>query len=521
MDEQGNAENLGREIEQLKARIDELNRERAYWKTLALENHQSLLAEQQARSEAEQALHNANFLARASAYVSGVFDYSANLDWLLRLVADEFADWAAVDLLNEEGNNLVRIALASKNATQEEFLWDSYKHYPVNLKGSHPVAQTLRDKKAVLVQNAGQTAFSAGIELQAPNKEAVNSPANQSYILVPLMAGGEILGVFIFVRLTGERPFNDPDLALAEDLSSKVALMIQNSRLYERLEKALENQQELNYYKDLYLSILSHELRNPLASIRGYTQIVWRSLTSRQKAAFVEPDLAEKTGPALVKEAEGQPKYGLEFDKEFRALSILINQADRMNRMVNELLDFSKIQKNSFELNYLTTVDLVDLLRRIVEEQTLAVKTHFFEIVAEQPEIKGIFDESRLEQVFNNLISNAIKYSPNNTTVKITLNLQPTESLVEDAPDYALIAIQDQGQGMDKEDQAHLFERYYRVRTEKNRMVQGLGLGLYICKEIVRQHHGEIWVESEPEGGSTFYVSLPLKPLPTGFKQAQ
>lgn len=512
MDEQNSSENLAQEVAQLRLEVNETNLEQAHWKALALETQQLLLVERQARSEAETALHKASFLARASAFVTGAFDYSANLNRLVRLVIDQFADWSAVDLLTTEGE-LKRVTVASKNAGHEELLRDSYAYFPLNLDGPHPVAQVLRDKKSLLVRDSGLIPLDAGLNLAAsdPSTPPPLSPANQSYIVIPISVGDEILGAFIFVRLTANPAFDEADLALAEDLSSKVALMIQNSRLYDRLEKALENQQELNYYKDLYLSILSHELRNPLASIRGYSEVLLRNLTSRQTASLAANPVEDTTDTLALK----KPKSGAEFEKEFRALNILINQSDRMTYMVNELLDFSRIQKNSFELNYLTTVDLTDLLERIVEQQSMVVKTHYFELVTDRPEIKGIFDENRLEQVFNNLISNAVKYSPGGTTVKIRLRLQPAETLLENAPSYALIAVQDQGQGIAKEAQAQLFDRYYRVRTEKNRVVQGLGLGLYICKEIIRQHHGELWVKSELEVGSTFYVSLPLQPPPT------
>lgn len=500
MDEQGLSEKLIRENQELKARLAESHQAQAQWQAQAQATERLLAKEQQARHQAELAGKQANFSAHLSSFVTGAFDYSANLEKLVRLLTAEFADWVAVDLLNESGS-LERAAVASQDFRQEEFLRASYKHYPLNLKGPHPVAQALRESKARLVKTPGVSPFESDFDPDGPASELTYSGHDQSYILAPLLTGTETLGIFIFVRMTNRPPFEAADLALAEDLATKVAMMVQNSRLYVKLQAALENQQELNYFKDLYLSILSHELRNPLASIRGYTQVIGRSLKSRQNST-------------ITAEADLEPLTQLEFDKEFRALNILINQSDRMNRMVNELLDFSRIQKNTFELNYMTTVDLVELIETIVEQQSMVVKTHPFEVTTSQPQIKGVMDENHLEQVFNNLISNAVKYSPNGSPVNIDLQFQPAPPDREDAVDYVLVAVRDYGQGIDREALPHLFERYYRVRTEKNRMVQGLGLGLYICKEIVRQHGGELWVESEIDEGSTFYVRLPLQPLP-------
>ena len=505
LEEQEFAESLIRENEDLKARLQEVKAEKRHWKDQALANEQRLLNEQLARDRAEQAGKQAEFVARLSTFISGVFDYTENLQNLLRLIVSEFADWASVDLLSEE-SVLARVAVASRNPQQEEYLRDSYKHYPLNLQGPHPIAQVLRDGKPRLEKTSGPYQAVNQPGPAAPEKDNFNSTGDQSYILVPLQAGGEILGVFVFVRLHQRPPFETADLAIAEDLAAKVALMIQNSNLYAKLQKALENQQELNYYKDLYLSMLSHELRNPLASIRGYSQIIGRSLKSRQ----TETNPGNSASNANLE----TPPPPADYDKEFRALNILLNQSDRMNRMVSELLDFSRIQKNTFELNYPTTVDLVELIERVVEQQSLVSRTHPIEIKTNHPHLKGIVDENRMEQVFNNLISNAIKYSPPESLIIIGIELQPANRELEDAVDHALISIQDFGQGIDKEAQEHLFERYYRVRTEKNRLVQGLGLGLFICKEIVTRHGGKLWVESQPDQGSTFFVQLPLKPLP-------
>ena len=228
--------------------------------------------------------------------------------------------------------------------------------------------------------------------------------------------------------------------------------------------------------------MVSHELRNPLATVRGYSQLVKRGLTKVKVMADQE---------ALLQ-------------KQIQYLTYIIEQADRMNSMVGQLFDFSRIQNNRFELNFTTSIDFVAFVSRMVEQQRIIIKNHslFLDIEDKEAQIIGLGDEARLEQVLNNLISNAVKYSPNESPIRVGLRLENN--------DEVFIWVQDFGFGIAADAQEQLFDRYYRVRTNENKQVEGLGLGLYICKEIVRQHNGRFWFKSEVGQGSTFWLALPL-----------
>src|SRR5205807_6779015 len=136
-----------------------------------------------------------------------------------------------------------------------------------------------------------------------------------------------------------------------------------------------------------------------------------------------------------------------------------------------------------------TDPDIVALLRRVVEQ--FAHSDHQVVLKTSEESITGTLDEARIEQVMNNLISNALKYSPNDKPVVVAVECQT------DNPDEVLITVSDEGPGIAEEEQAHIFDRFYRVHTQGSAKIKGMGLGLYIAHEIVIQHGGRIWLESK------------------------
>lgn len=221
--------------------------------------------------------------------------------------------------------------------------------------------------------------------------------------------------------------------------------------------------------KDEFIGIASHELKTPLTTMKGLTQLVKRRLEKQEESGLLP------------------------------ILTTIESQINRVIRLVNDLLDVSKIQAGQFDVAH-ETINLDELLHAIVEMAQLTYDTHTITLQgSSHGSVRG--DRDRLEQVFLNLIHNAIKYSPQAHTV--TVCIIPKHGVV-------LVRVRDEGVGIPMEQQRKIFERFYRVSTEGTRAVQGLGMGLYISSEIVKHHGGEITVESEEGKGSTFIVSLPL-----------
>jgi signal transduction histidine kinase len=242
----------------------------------------------------------------------------------------------------------------------------------------------------------------------------------------------------------------------------------------------------LEHLKDEILSIASHELKNPLTIITGYGALLNRA--------------------PLVRRDERVRRYA----------QIIQHQSERMYRLVERLLDLSRLDLGQMTLEQ-TSVDLVALLSSVVEQQTTTPR-HTIRLCLDLPSLTVEGDYTRLEQVMVNLVSNAVKYSPEGGEVVVSLSRQDTEidfsqavcgSKVRVPPPYALISVYDQGIGIELEMQQQLFNRFYRAR-EAARLAAGQGLGLYICAEVVRMHGGALCVESAPGEGSTFRLVLPL-----------
>jgi len=230
----------------------------------------------------------------------------------------------------------------------------------------------------------------------------------------------------------------------------------------------IEDQKRELERKDEFIGIASHELRTPLTSLKGYLQL----LTNYRK-----DDL-----PPVIKQYIAKA-------------NIAIN---KLQRLVNDLLDVSKIQAGRLEYS-LTIINLSGVIKTcIADARHIYTENTFLNEDGDVILVKG--NTERLEQVIMNFISNAVKYAQENKTISIRTTLYN---------DYVRVSVIDNGIGLSGEEKQRIFERFYRVEDKKN-MASGLGMGLYISAEIIMNHNGKIGVESEPGKGATFYFELPL-----------
>lgn len=241
-----------------------------------------------------------------------------------------------------------------------------------------------------------------------------------------------------------------------------------------QLAEANRQLQDADQLKDRFLSIASHELKTPITSIRGQAQLALRRI-SKQRMKTQELDGMRST------------------------LEKINEQTTRLTTLVDELLDVSSIRSGKVQLHK-RECELVDLCRSIVEDQRLLTE-RAISLETNTP-ILLLADCERLAQVVVNLVSNAIKYSPEHSPVQVRLEKRDTTARIE---------IKDSGKGIRKEQQAHIFDTFYRTPDAQASSKFGLGLGLSICKDIVERHGGRIWCESEVGKGSTFFVELPLR----------
>jgi signal transduction histidine kinase len=228
-------------------------------------------------------------------------------------------------------------------------------------------------------------------------------------------------------------------------------------------------QVELEQRKDNFISMASHELRTPITVLRGFTQLLTRQLDQ------------------------------LGMQESVSLLNTMDVQISKLVKLIDELLDASKIQAGRLDYEE-KPVDIDALVLETVEMLQANTSSHVLYITgATHATILG--DKDRLGQVFINLITNAVKYSPQANRVDITLS---------STQHVAFISVRDYGVGIAPTHQKHIFDRFYRVHDSSNKSFKGLGLGLYIARDIVQRHGGDLTVESEEGKGSTFTISLPL-----------
>jgi len=231
--------------------------------------------------------------------------------------------------------------------------------------------------------------------------------------------------------------------------------------------------------RDQFLSTISHDLKNPLTTIKGRAQLL------RHTLAGLEGPMGERAAAELTR---------------------IDHTASRMTRLINELLDVARLRAGQPLALSLRPGDLVEITRRIAAEYEDMGKRHRILVETATPAITGEFDLFRLERVLDNLISNAIKYSP--CGGDITLRLREERAEGDAAPGAAVLEVEDHGIGVPAADLPHLFERFHRAGNVG--ATAGTGLGLAGARQIVEQHGGTIAVESREGAGTTVTVRLPL-----------
>jgi signal transduction histidine kinase len=286
------------------------------------------------------------------------------------------------------------------------------------------------------------------------------------FLGLPLIAGDQNIGALVFVRYGGPQ-FTPEHTHIAEYIAGHIAQLYEHGNLVTQLSR-LEAERQLERLQDDFVATVSHELRTPLGFIKGYAT-------------------------SLLRE---DANWDEETQREF--LLIIDEETDRLKELIDNLLDSSRLQSGTLRMEFQpmridTMLKELKLRARSFSED-LDVQVN---LVAAPLKIEA--DATRLAQVFDNLLSNAIKYAPD-STITITLNSQD---------DHAHIEFSDQGPGIPTEDLPNIFTRFYRVPS-RNKSVRGTGLGLFICRQIINAHQGEITAVSKLGEGTTFHIYLPI-----------
>ncbi|MEW6085272.1 MAG: ATP-binding protein [Chloroflexota bacterium] len=289
----------------------------------------------------------------------------------------------------------------------------------------------------------------------------------QAYLLgLPLGEGGSTKGVLVFVRFGGP-VYEDEHIRMAVIATDLLSVLFERAEWRATDSELRELRRQMQLQED-FVSTISHELRTPLGFIKGYSTSLLREDTNWDEAT----------------------------QREF--LTIIDEEADRLSLLIENVLESARLQSKTLPLRF-QPLRLDAVLRDVV----MRIRSRYRELDVKMdtqptPPIQG--DGVRIAQVFENLFTNAIKYA---SGAPISISLYPKD-------ENLLVIFNDQGPGIDPEALPLIFERFYRVRSEKS--VTGSGLGLYICKQIIHAHRGKIWAESTPGKGTTFFIELPINP---------
>lgn len=295
-------------------------------------------------------------------------------------------------------------------------------------------------------------------------------------MITPLIARGEAIGLVEVIDVNPDRRFSKSDLSLAQAIGGVVGNALENARLYSallrraaQLEAAYNDLREMDRHKSEWIQNVSHELRTPLTSIIGYVDLL------------LEGDL----GPVTEDQVDG--------------LGIIIDKARQLARLFDDILTLQSIDGEPLRLQ---RSSLVQLARYAIEDvQTLAERNGVEIVEAFEPDLPSIYAHpGYIRQVFDNLLKNAVKFSPDGGRITVS---------IEDRGAALRVRVADEGIGIPREEQEKIWWRFYQVDGSMTRQYGGTGLGLAVVKRIVEKHDGRVEVESEPGRGSTFTVVLP------------
>jgi signal transduction histidine kinase len=297
----------------------------------------------------------------------------------------------------------------------------------------------------------------------------------KSAIVLPLIAREKVLGVMWLYSTDRKVTFSEDDRRSAMALADQAAIVIDNARIFKELEESYEKLKDLDKMKMDFFTLISHELRNPLAVIRGFTELLYDGML----------------GPLN--------------DRQKEKLQRIMENVDKMADMVGKMSEVSIVETKRYPLERVP-VSLSDMVGGLVREMSFLFKNKRITLKVDIPQSLPLVevDREKMEQVLLNLLNNALKYTPEGGEVSIAARDQVNEIVV---------SVHDTGIGIPRKDLDKIFSGFYHAGYKLSYEYKGPGLGLAVSRRIVEGHGGRIWAESEEGKGSTFYFTIPKSPI--------
>ncbi len=413
-------------------------------------------------TERKQVEERQRILNEASEKLVSSLNQQVTLQEIAQLIVPAVADYCRIAVLDEQ-QQIKEIAVNHFDPEQVALVRELYEQYKDRTNSTSGLQRLLETGQSELMSHVSEGVIQQAGQDNPEIVTVVHALGLKSYMGTPLIARDRVIGAITFSSVQPERHYTSDDLAFAQELARRIALTLDNARLYQEAQKAIT-------LRDDFISIASHELRTPVTSLKLYVQVLQRQLARR-----------------------GDDSLAHHFKK-------MDTQLDKLTLLIKDLLNVTRIElgKLDFQEDFF---DVNEVVKEVVEQIQLTTRTHRIEVEGRiaRP-VRG--DKDRIGQVLTNLLTNAIKYSPAANSIVVRL-------IAEE--DVAVVEVQDFGIGIEKEHQGHIFDRFYRVSDPEERTYPGLGIGLYIAHEIIKRHKGELWVVSEKGKGSLFRFRLPYQ----------
>ncbi|HEY5927975.1 MAG TPA: PAS domain-containing protein [Kofleriaceae bacterium] len=402
-------------------------------------------------------------IAGASAIFARSLDWRRTLDEVVQLPLEHFADWCCVDLLGDDGI-LERVAVSREEAAPGLPIPRRLVH-----DGRGGVSEAIRTGKIKLAHDITDETLKR-IARDEAHLQAMRSLAMRSFVSVPMISGERTFGALTLASCT--RNFDELDVSIAMQLANHAATAIENARLFEDARTARREAEDASRAKDEFLAMLGHELRNPLAPL----------VTALELMRMRAPEQLQ------------------------RERAVIERQVAHLSRLVDDLLDVSRITRGKVELRR-ERVSLASVTSKAIEQTSPLFEQSQHRLIVDVPaDLSVSGDPTRLAQIIANLLSNAAKYTHNQGSISVFGHR--SNGMVE-------LAVRDNGIGIAADFLPQIFDLFVQAPQPSARTRGGLGLGLTIVKSLVEMHGGTVSATSAGKGkGSEFSIRLPTAPEP-------
>jgi PAS domain S-box-containing protein len=418
--------------------------------------------------------HRRAFLLRAGEALMTSADYRDSLATIAHFAVPRLADWCTIDVAEPGATALTRLATAHVDPAKLMTARELARKYPPDPQGPFGPYHVLRTGVSELYRHVEPTMVARTAQSEE-HKKFLEHLGLRSAMVVPLRGRERVLGVITFVYAESGREYTEEDLLFAEEVARRAGVVIERRKLeeervqlLERERRAREQAEIANRAKDEFLATVSHELRNPLSTILGWSKV-----------------LASSELPERLREP----------------VSAIERNARSQQRLIDDMLDVSRIISGKLRLQ-VAKIDVTQTVTDAIESQQRAADAKGVIIESNVgPGIEAEADQVRLQQVVSNLVANAVKFTPRGGVVTVSVACE-RQMLV--------ITVADTGEGIDPNRIEAIFEPFRQEDASTTRRHGGLGLGLAIVRELVQAHGGSVRAESPGKGrGATFFVELP------------